>query len=336
MIRFGFIGTGRISDWVLKGANEDPRISVRAICSRTEEAAKVFIARHPELSGARIYTSVQELAEDPDIDAVYIGTPNQTHHGYALTLLNAGKNVLCEKPFAVSAEEARQMAEAARANGCLLMEAMISTFNPNFRAFADKIYSIGALRQYSSNYCQYSSKYEGLKNGITASCFQSGTAGALRDIGIYALYPLVSLFGRPERTSSCLTVFQTSEGPTDIHGSIVLDYGQMQASVTYSKVCDSLVPTELSGEGGNLILDDIRIARKTEFAPHNPPSSGQGPKPVRTVISEGLEHNEYYYEFKEFADLIEAGKTESEINSLDTSIITMEIIDRSLQENGLR
>lgn len=336
MVKLGIIGTGRISDWVYKGIQEEPRISVKAICSRTEDAANAFISRHPELEGAKIYTSVQELAEDPDIDAVYIGTPNQTHHSYTLACLKAGKHVLCEKPFSVSGQEALEMAEAARASGRLLMEAMISTFNPNFRAFADRINSIGPLRQYSSNYCQYSSKYESLKKGITASCFQSGTAGALRDIGIYALYPLVTLFGRPEKTLSSLTTYQTADGPTDIHGSLLLDYGQMQASITYSKVCDSLVPTELSGEDGNLILDDIRIARRAEIAPHNPPSSGQGPKPERTIIAEGIDHNEYYYEFKEFADLLEAGMTESKINSLDASVTVIKIIEEALRQNNLK
>ena len=258
MIRFGFIGTGRISDWVFKGASEDSRIKVTAICSRTKEAAKAFIERHPEIAGARIYTSVEELANDPDIDAVYIGTPNQTHHAYAITALNAGKHVLCEKPFSVTGDEAREMAAAAKANGKLLMEAMISTFNPNFRAFAEHAKDAAPLRQYHSSYCQYSSRYEDLRNGIIASCFQPKTSGALRDIGIYALYPLVSLFGRPEKTSANLTIFQTQEGPTDIHGTLILNYGQMQASITYSKVCDSLTGTEISGENGNLIMDDAQ------------------------------------------------------------------------------
>lgn len=89
-------------------------------------------------------------------------------------------------------------------------------------------------------------------------------------------------------------------------------------------------PTEIAGERGNLILDEIHIARKAEIVPHAAPTSGQGPKPGRTSVSDGLPCNEYYYEFKEFADLIEQGKTESEVNSLETSLITLEIIDELL------
>ena len=64
--------------------------------------------------------------------------------------------------------------------------------------------------------------------------------------------------------------------------------------------------------------------------PHAAPTSGQGPKPGRTVLSDGLPMNEYYYEFKEFADLVERGATESESNSLQTSLTVLEIIDEIL------
>lgn len=137
MIRFGIIGTGRISDWVLKGAGQDPRITVTAVCSRTQEAAEAFIARNPLAKNARIYTSVDEMAVDPEVDAIYIGTPNQTHCDYTITCLNAGKHVLCEKPLAINAEEGSRMIDAAKGNGRLLMEAMVSTLNPNFRNLAE-------------------------------------------------------------------------------------------------------------------------------------------------------------------------------------------------------
>ena len=134
MVRFGIIGTGRISDWVLKGAAQDPRIKVAAVCSRTAKAAEAFIARNPMAAGAKIYTSVEAMTSDPQVDAIYVGTPNQTHCEYTMTSLKAGKHVLCEKPLALNAAEGRRMIEAARESGCLLMEAMVSTLNPNFIA----------------------------------------------------------------------------------------------------------------------------------------------------------------------------------------------------------
>lgn len=330
MVRFGVVGTGRISDWVLKGAVQDSRIAVTAVCSRTQEAAEAFIARNPLAKNARVYTSVAEMASDPEVDAVYIGTPNQTHCDYTITCLNAGKHVLCEKPLAVDAEEGRRMVEAAKANGCLLMEAMISTLNPNFRAVAERLNEIAPIRHYSSYFCQYSTKYEALKSGEVASSFKPGTAGALRDVGVYTLYPTVALFGCPKTIKSELKTINTPEGETDVQGTAYLGYDEMEAVLTWSKSYDSFQPTEIAGEKGNLILDEIHIARKSEIVPHSAPTSGQGPKPGRSVISEGLPFNEYYYEFKEFADLIETGKAESSANSLETSLIVLDIMDSIL------
>ena len=331
MIRFGIAGTGRISDWVLKGAGQEQRIQVTAVCSRTHEAAQAFIERNPLAKGAAIYTSIAEMAADPQVDAVYIGTPNQTHCEYAVTCLNAGKHVLCEKPMAISADEGRKMAEAARTNGCLLMEAMISTLNPNFISVASRLNEIAPICHYSSYYCQYSTKYEALKRGEVASSFKPGTGGALRDIGVYTLYPAVALFGRPSSIRADLKTIRTDEGISDVQGTAHLDYGHMDMTLTWSKVYDSFQPTEIAGERGNLILDEIHIARKAELVPHSAPTSGQGPKQGRTVISEGLESNEYYYEFREFADLIENGIKESSYNSLETSLIVLELIDEMLQ-----
>ena len=330
MVRFGIVGTGRISDWVLKGAAQDSRIKVTAVCSRTVEAAEAFVQRNTLAAGATIYISVEEMVADPQVDAVYIGTPNQTHCKYTITALNAGKHVLCEKPLAINAEEGRRMVEAARMSGCLLMEAMISTLNPNFTEAVARMNEIAPVRNYSSYFCQYSSKYEALKRGEVATAFKPGTAGALRDVGVYTLYPLVALFGRPATVTAKIAKVTTSEGETDVYGTAYLGYEGMDATLTWSKAYDSFQPTEIAGENGNLILDEIHIARKAEIIPHAAPTSGQGPKPGRTIINEGLPLNEYYYEFKEFADLIEAGKTESESNSLDTSLAVLEIIDKIL------
>ena len=330
MLRLGIIGTGRISDWVLKGAAQDSRIKVTAVCSRTTLAAEAFISRNSLAEGARIYTSVEEMAADPEVDAVYVGTPNQTHCEYTKTCLKAGKHVLCEKPLAVNAAEGREMVAAARESGCLLMEAMVSTLNPNFRAAADRIAEIAPVRQYSSYFCQYSTKYDALKRGELATSFKPGTAGALRDVGVYTLYPMVALFGRPSRIQANLQTVTTAEGVSDVQGTAYLGYDGMDAVLAWSKTYDSFQPTEIAGEKGNLILDEIHIARKAEIIPHAAPTSGQGPKPGRTLVSEGLPFNEYYYEFKEFADLIEKGLKESSQNSLQTSLTVLEIMDEIL------
>lgn len=96
----------------MKGAAQDPRIRVTAVCSRSAETAVAFANRHALASQAKIYTSVEELVSDPQVDAIYIGTPNQTHCEYALAGLKAGKHVLCEKPLAINVQEGRRLIAA--------------------------------------------------------------------------------------------------------------------------------------------------------------------------------------------------------------------------------
>jgi len=330
MLRFAIAGTGRISDWILRGALMDPRFKAVAVCSRSEESAKRFIASHPEAFSpeAKIFTSIDELASAGGIDAVYIGTPNSTHLRYASACLEGGKHVLCEKPLAATASEASMLRDIARRNGRLLMEAMISTLNPNFRAAAEAMEQITPVRSYVSSYCQYSTKYEDLKRGITANSLNPRMAGgAIMDIGIYTVYPMVALFGMPKEITARAQTVETSCGLVDIGGSVLCSYDGMTANLLYSKAIDSRLGTEIAGERGNIILDEIHICRRASLYPHAAPSSGRGERSGAQILSEGLGMDEYYYEFKHFIDLAEAGIAESPVNRLDVSVATLEVID---------
>jgi len=330
MIRFGITGTGRISDWILRGALQDSRFKATAVCSRTEAAAGDFIKRHPEAFGpdAKIFTSVEEMAACPQVDAVYIGTPNATHLPFTLAAIRQGKHVLCEKPLGLSEQEVQQMISAARQRGVMLMEAMVSTLNPLFRTAREKMKEIGDIRHYSSSFCQYSTKYDALRQGVVANSFnpQMG-GGALPDIGIYTTYPLVSIFGYPDEVHSDLLNIPSEFGDVNIHGNVSLKYPGMTADLTFSKAVDSFNPTEICGEKGNVIIDQIHIARKVSFIPHGAPASGRGKAPEAEVIAEGLPKDEYFYEFEEFINTIENGRTESSVNSLQTSLLNARLMD---------
>jgi len=101
----------------------------------------------------------------------------------------------------------------------------------------------------------------------------------------------------------------------------------MTANLVFSKAVDSSLPTEIAGENGNILMDEIHICRETRLVPHATPTSGRGPKAEVRILSSGLFHDEYYYEFKHFIDLIQDGCTESPVNRLDTSIAVLDIID---------
>ena len=320
-IRLGIIGTGPIVDKIVAAANEEPRIRISAIYSRTEENAAAFARKH---GIPHTFTSLPEMAASPLIDAVYIASPNSLHASQSILFMEHGKHVLCEKPLASNAMEVKRMIAASGQYNVALMEAMKSTVAPGFRQVRDRLSEIGKVRRYFAGYCQYSSRYDKLKEGVVLNAFNPELSnGAVMDIGIYTIYPMVALFGKPLRVSA--TGLKLSTG-VDGQGSVNFEYEDMTATVLYSKIADSLLPSEIQGEDGTILLDRIDFISKAEI------QLRQG---GRYVIAEPVAHNDYYYELKEFADIIGEGRRESEINSHTNSLITIGIIDEIRRQMGV-
>ena len=329
-IRFGVIGTNNISDWVIAGGRQDERFELVAVCSRTQERADEFAAKH---NIPHTFTSLEEMASSPLIDAVYIATPNYVHAEQSILCMSHGKHVLCEKPFASNAREVRQMIEAAQRNNVTLMEAMISTLNPNFLIAKDKLKDLGTIRRYFASYCQYSSRYDKFKEGIILNAFKPELSnGAVMDIGIYTIYPMVALFGKPQKIEAQGIVLHTG---ADGQGAVNFQYDGMNATVLYSKIANSALPTEIEGEAGNLLLDKIHITKQVDFIPRQVTAQGKEQENHCQSIGVPLDKSEYYYEMAEFMNLIEQGKQESILNSWENSLTTIEIIDEIRRQLGV-
>ena len=103
-VRFGVVGTNFITDWVIAGARQDERFELVAVYSRTQETADAFASKH---NIPYTFTSLEEMAKSPLIDAVYIASPNFLHASQSILCMSYGKHVLCEKPFASNAKEVR-------------------------------------------------------------------------------------------------------------------------------------------------------------------------------------------------------------------------------------
>ena len=329
-IRFGVVGTNNITDWVIAGGRQDERFELTAVCSRTQERAEEFAAKH---GIPHIFTSLEEMASSPLIDAVYIATPNYVHAEQSILCMNHGKHVLCEKPFASNAKEVRLMIEAAKKNKVTLMEAMISTLNPNFAIAKERMKDLGTIRRYFASYCQYSSRYDKFKEGIILNAFKPELSnGAVMDIGIYTIYPMVALFGKPQQIEAQGIVLHTG---ADGQGAVNFQYEGMNATVLYSKIANSALPTEIEGEAGNLLLDKIHITKQVDFIPRQVTAQGKEQENHCQSIGVPLEKSEYYYEIAEFINLIEQGKQESNVNSWENSLTTLEIIDEIRRQLGV-
>lgn len=321
-LRFGLIGTNTITEKWLAGARQDERFILSGITSRDDRTAADFAARHDI---PNIFASLEDMASSPLVDAIYIATPNAFHAKQAVLCMDHGKHVICEKPIASNARELATMTEAAKRNKVVLMEAMKPTLSPNFGIVRDTLAHIGKLRRYFGSYCQYSSRYDSFKEGTVLNAFRRELSnGALMDIGVYTIYPMVVLFGKPKGIKAQGSLLSTG---VDAQGSVLFDYGDMEASVIYSKVAQSILPTEIQGEKGIITLDKIGQIDKV-FLTEN----GKATQDISST--ETLDH--FYYEVREFIDtVLDPGKTESAVNSLSNSMIVMEIMDEIRAQVGV-
>lgn len=329
-IRFGVVGTNFITDWVIAGARQDKRFELVAVYSRKQQTADAFAARHHI---PHTFVSLEEMAQSSLIDAVYIASPNFLHASQSILCMKYGKHVLCEKPFASNAHEGRGMIAASKKYNVTLMEAMKPTLTPNFRAVRENLQRLGTIRRYFSCYCQYSSRYDQYKEGIVLNAFKPELSnGAMMDIGVYTLYPMVVLFGRPKKVEASGIVLSSG---ADGQGAVNFVYNGMNATILYSKIANSSLPTEIQGEEGNINLDRVNIISKVTYVPRLTAQAGTTASSVPQDISAITDKNEYYYEVAEFIDLVLAGKRESEINSHESSFITLEIIDEVRRQLGV-
>lgn len=319
---FGIIGTNFITEKILKAAKLEPRFELTAVYSRTQDRANEFARKY---NIPHTFTSLEEMAASPLIDAVYIASPNSLHASQSILFMENGKHVLCEKPFASNTEEVKAMINASEKYGVTLMEAMKPSLTPNFMKIKNHIKDLGVVRRYFSCYCQYSSRYDNLKNGIIENAFNPALSnGAVMDLGVYTIYPMVVLFGRPEKISATGLTLSTG---VDGQGAVNFEYDGMNATVLYSKIANSAMPTEIQGEDATMTIDRINIINDVRLKNR---LTGD-----ERVLSEPHFSDEYYFEIAEFIDLIQQGKRESVINSHSNSLITIEIVDEIRRQLGV-
>jgi predicted dehydrogenase len=321
LIRFGVVGTGWITEAFIQAASMDKRFQLTAVYSRTQARALEFAEKY---SLKHIFTDLEEMAKSEVVDAVYIASPNCCHARQAILFMNHQKHVLCEKPIASNVKELLAMIEVSKANQVALMEALKTTFLPNFSAIKENLTKIGRIRRFFSNKCQYSSRYDKYKAGKTPNAFDPKLSnGSLMDIGVYCIYPVIALFGKPDSLKAS-AVFLNSG--IDGEGSLVLHYPDKEAVITHSKIADSELPSEIQGEGGNIAIDNISIPQKIEIRYRNG---------LREDISRQQTEEFMFYEVQEFLNLIENHQIESQINSHRLSLMVMEVMDEARRKIGL-
>lgn len=323
MDKFNFttIGTSWITESFITAARLCKDFELYSVYSRDADKANAFAEKN---KAKKAFSSLDEVLSDKVIDAVYIASPNSFHAPQAIECMRHGKHVLCEKPIASNAAEFRKMSAAAKENGVLLMEAFKSCLLPGFYAYRDQLPKIGAVRSVFTNFSKYSTRYDAHKRGENVNTFKAEFSnGALMDLGVYCLYPVVKLFGRPKSVKTFSTIIP---GGVDGAGVTILDYGTFTATLFYSKVGNSFLPCEIQGEDATICVDKFNIPEKVEVVYRD----GR-----RENIPFAAAENDMYYEVREFLDCLREGKKESDKNTHELSLSVMEIMDEARKQSGI-
>ena len=319
-IRFGVIGTGKIVDNFLKAALTHENFELVAMYSRTLEKAKDFGEKY---GATKFFDNLESFSKCEDIDAVYIASPNSLHSSQAIMCIKNNKHVLCEKPMASNLREVKKMTSLAEEKGVLLMEAMRITVLPNFLRVKENLHKIGKIRRYFASYCQYSSRYDKYKEGIILNAFKRELSnGALMDIGVYCIHPMIALFGKPNGIVS-QAVFL--ENGIDGQGTAMVSYGDTSGLIMYSKISDSKLPLEIQGEEGTILIDSI-LFKNVKIIYRNGKEE---------IISIKQREDDMYYELDEFINVINNNEIDSMKNSHKNSLIAIELMDKIRSQIGL-
>ena len=194
--KWGFISTGGIANDFALALKATPHAERYAVASRTQAAADEFKATH---GFSKAYDSYEKLVADPEIDVIYIATPHAFHRDNILMCLDAGKNVVCEKPMVVNAKQAEECIAKAKEKGLFLMEGMWTRFFPATRAVR-KLVKDGAIGKVVSMHASLGFKGE---SHFNARLFKPELAGgALFDVGIYPSMWIAAILGVPSKVTA--------------------------------------------------------------------------------------------------------------------------------------
>jgi predicted dehydrogenase len=227
-MKVALFGCGWIQDFHARGVLACGH-EVVAVANHREETARAFAERH---SIPRVTTDWESLANDPDLDAVIVGTPNALHAPQAIAALSAGKHVLVEKPMATSVAECDAMIAASKGTGAALMVAHCWRFHPDVRAMRDRI-ATGQLGVIV--------KTRGY--GVHAGWGPSGWfvdrslagGGALPDMGVHAIDTARFLLGDPDPTRVCATIgTRYGDYGVDDDGILLISWSQGTNSIVES------------------------------------------------------------------------------------------------------
>ncbi|MEO1242357.1 MAG: Gfo/Idh/MocA family oxidoreductase [Pseudomonadota bacterium] len=344
-VRFGMAGTGAMAVAMLPAFRHAPDADLVAVSSSSNDRAQEFASIH---GIEKSYGGFDAMLDDASIDAVYVANRTRDHASASITALQAGKHVLCEKPFALSANEGEKVIAAARASGKLFMEGLWTHFLPAYLRVHDLVQSseVGEAKHLVAGY-GYPTSPE-----VRPRLFYKDDGGVLLDIAVYPISLALRLMGPVDGVDA--DIKRNGEG-VETHASLQLhhDNGATSQLVASFDVLTANAATVACREGQISIPAPLfgaeQVVVERFSASSNAPGGGksglkaalkQNPvlRRVKNALSGGEHHaygaDQYLPQMRHFTSLVERHKLESDIATHALSMEVLRVIDGLRDREG--
>jgi predicted dehydrogenase len=261
MINFATIGTGWITTSFIQSAQATEKYNLVSVYSRSQDSASSFAQKH---GISKTHTSLSSLVADPEIQAIYVASPNSLHFEHAKLCLEGGKHVLLEKPATSTSKELDELFTLAKSKNVFLLEAFRHIYEPNFLLLRSLLsQKLGQIYGATLNYAARSSRFDNVLAGEVPNIFNlEYSGGALVDLGVYPISAAIALFGPPVSSSYKPTMLPTG---ADGGGFIMLSYASFGVSINASKIYTSTAPSEIYGQNGTIVLNGVTDIERVDF-----------------------------------------------------------------------
>ncbi|WP_320779151.1 Gfo/Idh/MocA family oxidoreductase [Streptomyces sp. CRN 30] len=322
-VRWGILATGGMAARFTADLVDLPDAEVVAVASRREESAKTFAER---FDIPRAYGGWEALAHDGDVDVVYVATPHSAHRAAAGLCLEAGRNVLLEKPFTLNAREAAELVGLARERGSFLMEAMWMYCNPlvrRLKALVDDG-AVGEVRTVQADF--------GLQGPFPPAHRLRDPAqggGALLDLGVYPVSFAHLLLGEPSEVTASAVL--SDEGVDLQTGALLSWENGALASLHCSIVGGTANAASITGSEGRIDVPEGFFFPE-RLVLHR---DGRDPEEFTADPADG-QRDSLAHEAREVMRALRAGETESPLLPLDGTLAVMRTLDAVRDRVGVR
>ena len=320
-IRWGILGPGGIAHKFAEALKAIPDAEIIAVGSRDRQRADAFADM---FDVPHRHSSYVELANNPEVDVVYVATPHPFHKACAILCLEAGKAVLCEKPFTVDAEQAEALIACARKHKQFLMEAMWTRFIPIMVQVREWL-ADGAIGEPRMLTADFGNCVERSVKNLAGRLFRRELAGgALLDIGVYTISLASMVFGVPTKITSLAHIGETG---VDEQAAILFSYDAGQiASLSCAITTRTSQDARIFGTKGAIHIPNFSRATSATL-------EVLGKEPLQIEIP--FTDNGFEYQVLEVINCLREGKLESDVMPLDESLSIIKTMDTVRTQWGL-